>query len=707
MISGDPSLGQRTRLSLFQKLRALFIALLSAAALTVILWSLGISEFNHFETGQVSPRTVLAPDRVTYASDIQTGEAQAKAEALVKEVYDPPSPELARDQVRKTTAVLDFVDSLRHDPYSELDAKVKSVLSVSDLSLPSQTITRTISLDENAFHRVVSETLYVVDVAMRDEIHPSDVNAALAKLPTRVSLALPADQADLVAQWARPFIAPNSFYNRDKTEEQRALARDRVGTVYRTIEKGQAILREGEIVTPLAIESLENLGMLAPRRDASDYLGVALFAVALVLLLSAYLVRLRPALMTHARVLVMLAFLLLVSAVAAKISLPERNVVAYLVPFSAVTMVIAVLIDSQVALGAAFVQALIVGFLARSSLELGMYVLVGGLVAALSMGRIERLSAFSWSGLYVALANAATVMIFRISANDADVTQVTQLMLAALGNGGLSALVALGSLFFLGRIFGITTSLDLLELTRPTHPLLRKLLAEAPGTYHHSLIVSQLAEQAAQQIGADALLARVAAYYHDVGKTREPQLFVENQLDGVNVHDSLEPQTSAQRVMDHVQRGMALAEQYGVPPRIREFIPQHHGTTFAAYFYHKAKEGGNAPVDDDAFHYRGPKPQSREAGILMLADGVEATARAERPTTPEQIRAIINRIVDERLRDGQLDESDLTLRDIQQIKDAFFGILQAMFHARRVKYPTFEEDEQELARTTRRLVRRK
>jgi len=213
-------------------------------------------------------------------------------------------------------------------------------------------------------------------------------------------------------------------------------------------------------------------------------------------------------------------------------------------------------------------------------------------------------------------------------------------------------------------------------------------LVEAPGTYHHSLIVSQLAEQAAQRIGADALLVRVAAYYHDVGKTREPQSFVENQMDGINVHDTLDPKTSAGIVIGHVARGIALAHKYGIPAPLREFIPQHHGTTLAAYFHRKAikANGVNTPIDEKDFRYPGPKPQSRETAILMLADGVEATSRAERPTTPEQIRAIIDRIFTERLRDGQLDESDLTLRDLQQIKEAFFGVLQGLYHPR-VKYP--------------------
>jgi len=690
MISGDLSAPRTEPAHWRARLAAIFIALVCAGSLAFIFVYPGSGEVNRLEAGQVSAHALLAPERVTFASEIQTGEAQSKAQAAVKDIFDPPNPERARGQVNKAESVLDFVDTVRHDSYSDGEKKVKLVLAIPDFNLSVLTISRTLALDESAFHRVVSETLYIADSTMRDEIRATDINATLTKLPTRVSLALPADQADLVALWARPFVVPNSFYNATKTEDLRAAERERVGTVYRTIEKGEAVVREGEVITPLAIEALEELHLITPRREWSDLVGAALFAGALTLLLCVYIVRSCPSLIAHPRALALVAFLLIVGAVAARAFAMEQRPLAYVIPFSVGAMLVAALIDSQVAFGVAFVFALMVGFLGQNSFPMAMYVLAGGWVAAASLGRIERLSAFWWCGLYVAGANLIAAIIFRVLAHDTALATLAPYAIAALGNAALAALIALGSLTFLGRVFGITTSLDLLELTRPTHPLLKKLLAEAPGTYHHSLIVSQLAEQAAQKIGADALLVRVAAYYHDVGKTREPQSFVENQFDGVNVHDSLDPQSSASIVIDHVSRGIALAEKYGLPPRIREMIPQHHGTTLAAYFHHKAKEIGNARVDENDFRYAGPKPQSREAGILMLADGTEATARAERPTTPEQIRVIINRIVDDRLRDGQLDESNLTLHDIQEIKDAFFGVLQGMFHAR-VRYPVSSE----------------
>src|SRR5581483_6017113 len=238
-----------------------------------------------------------------------------------------------------------------------------------------------------------------------------------------------------------------------------------------------------------------------------------------------------------------------------------------------------------------------------------------------------------------------------------------------------------GSQFLLGKAAGITTALELIELSRPTHPLLQKVLREAPGTYHHSLIISNLAENAAQQIGADALLCRVGAYYHDVGKTISPQYFVENQFDGLNPHDAIDPRESTSILHQHVTEGDKLARKYGVSKRIRDFILQHHGTTLPIYFYEKAQaQTPGVIIDENEYRYPGPKPQTREAAIMMLADGVEATTRAERPANSTEIRAVIDRIIDTRIREGQLDEAAITLRDLDLIRTAFLEVLQGLYH---------------------------
>jgi putative nucleotidyltransferase with HDIG domain len=688
MIAGDPLHNCSARVSRIQAGHALLIGAFFALALVLVLAFQAAPEPLRLEPGKASSKTILAPERVTFVSTILTEDARAIAEAQVREVYDLPDANRAREQVRYASRLFAYFDSVRLDPYSSPERKLEWVQQVPTLALPTLILSRTLTLEETGYRRVVSETLYVLDLTMRDVIRPGDVSTQSAQISSRISLALSADQSELTAAWVKVFITPNSFLNLQRTNAERARARERVSPVYRTFEKGQAIVREGEVVTPLALEALSETGFLRPNPTSADYVGPALFALLLALLLAVFVIRLRPALFTHTRSMLLIACLIVLFAMGAKTLGNYPTLLHYLYPISAAAMLLAVLLDSLVALGAAVALAMTFGFLVHGSLELTMYALAGGAVASLSLGRIERLPAFLWSGAYVAAVNAAVVAIFRALALETDVAVWGTSLLAALVNGALAGLIALGSLFVIGKLFGITTSLELLDLARPTHPLLKKLLVEAPGTYHHSLIVSQLAEQAAERVGADALLVRVAAYYHDVGKTREPQSFVENQMDGINIHDALAPAKSAGIVIDHVGRGIELAKRYGIPERLREFIPQHHGTTLAAYFHRKAlqAEGGSTPVDEKSFRYPGPKPQSRETAILMLADGVEATTRAERPTTPEQIRAIVDRIFNERLRDGQLDESDLTLRDLQQIKQAFFGVLQGLYHPR-VKYP--------------------
>jgi hypothetical protein len=313
----------------------------------------------------------------------------------------------------------------------------------------------------------------------------------------------------------------------------------------------------------------------------------------------------------------------------------------------------------------------------------------------------------------MAAVNLAVVALFTM-VGDRDLTGAIQLAGAALAAAAGSGLAAVGSFAVLGNLFGITTSFQLLELANPSQPLLRRLLIETPGTYHHSLMVGNLAERAAEQIGADPLLTRVAAYYHDIGKLQNPLAFIENQAGEENIHDLLSPEESAQILQAHVANGIDLAYRYRLPKTIIAFIPQHHGTALMSYFYARAQEqaiaaAGAAPgmpaadeaaasVDQARFRHAGPRPQSREAALIMLADGVEASVRSLTDHSEPAIRAMVQRIIDERLHGGQFDECDLTLRDLELTKEAFVAQLLGMYH-RRVEYPQNKIVELESRRT--------
>ena len=285
--------------------------------------------------------------------------------------------------------------------------------------------------------------------------------------------------------------------------------------------------------------------------------------------------------------------------------------------------------------------------------------------------------------------NAGVILVFNLSPNLPDITNLGILLLAGLLNGIFAAGLALLGLFAIGSLSGITTSLQLIDLGRPTHPLLRQLLLKAPGTYHHSLMVSNLGEQAAERVGANFLLVRVMAYYHDVGKMQRPYFFIENQPEGINVHEKLDPQISAQIIISHVKDGLNLANKYRLPPAIKDGIAQHHGTSLVKYFYYQALETAEKEervVDEADFHYPGPRPQTKENGILMLADVSESTVRALKPSSAEEIDEIVQKVISDKLNSGELDDCELTISDLHMVRTAFVDILQCVHHPR-IKYP--------------------
>jgi putative nucleotidyltransferase with HDIG domain len=266
---------------------------------------------------------------------------------------------------------------------------------------------------------------------------------------------------------------------------------------------------------------------------------------------------------------------------------------------------------------------------------------------------------------------------------------VATLLGGGLGNGVVSAGIALVGSLVLGGFFDVTTGTQLLELARPNHPLLQFVLRQAPGTYQHSLQVSNLAEQAAERLGADAMLTRVGALYHDCGKALHPEHFIENQAEGDNIHDRLTPEESAHLIIDHVTNGLVLARRHRLPRRVTAFVAEHHGTMLTIYQYRRAVEaaGGDASaVDESLFRYPGPRPQSVETALMLLADGVESKVRADRPATVDDIDRLVKKMIDERLALGQLDDCPLTMKDLQVVRESFVATLKGVFHSR-LKYP--------------------
>jgi putative nucleotidyltransferase with HDIG domain len=484
------------------------------------------------------------------------------------------------------------------------------------------------------------------------------------------------------------FVRGNLTLNHEATARARQDAREAIAPIEQTYERGQTVVRDGQVVGLLEIEALEALGLRNPELDWRSVAANALLAFSLIGVLAAFIWNFDRPLLHRNRRMILLAGLILIATVAARIVIPGRPLWAFVFPLPAVSMLLAILIDAQLALAVGVLMSVLLAWIAGGSLEVGVIGLVGTMVGGLAVWRKERMIAYFVAGGAVALAMIATYLAFFLASRSDDLTLLSIVGFELLVNGVLSSLLAVGSFALLGRLFGILTTMQLLELANPTQPLLRRLLMEAPGTYHHSIMVGNLAERAAEVIGADSLLVRVGAYYHDIGKLERPWAFIENQADTIaNVHDTLDPLASAQVIAAHVIDGIKLADRYRLPQRIRDMIPQHHGTRTISFFYQQAAERTTDTVDAAMFTYPGPRPQSREAAILMLSDSTEAAARAARDHSREAIEQLVERIIRQRLEEGQFDDCNLTLRDLTRIKQSFVTLLTGIYHPR-IPYPT-------------------
>jgi len=638
--------------------------------------------------GQVSPADMPAPRPMTYVSPILTERAREQAAARVEPVYDPPDAQVARRQVERVRQVVAYLDALRHDEYASAEEKRAMLEAVEGLRLSPADGSRILAFSPADWQRVAEETIRVLDHSMRQEIRVNRVAEARRRVPTLIALDLNETQAAVAVEIAGQLIQPNSLYNAELTESARQQAREGVEPLSRTWEQSEIIVRQGEVVDALTLEALEAFGLRQPEERWPHLVGIAGLALVLAFVLGLYLLRLEESLHRRARLLLLLLLLNGLFLLGIRLMIPGHAVLPYLFPLAALGILLAVLIDPYLAILITLLMSLTAGFMAESSFEIASYLLLGSIMGILQVRKVERLNTFIWAAVAIALVNIAVMAAFRLPRQDMDLTGLLTLVGAAVVNGGSSASLALAGFFLLGQLFDVITPLQLLELARPDHPLLQQLLLRAPGTYHHSLLVSNLAEQAAQAIGADALLTRVGAYYHDVGKTVRPYFFVENQVEGMNVHDRLDPRTSAQIVISHVSDGLALARKYRLPSRISAFIPEHHGAALNSYFYHYAKEQAEEgqEVRKEDYLYPGPKPQGKETAIVMLADSCEAAARASRVNDPDEIAALVQKIIQGKVVKGELDECDLTLRDLARIRDVFVSILQGIRHPR-IEYP--------------------
>ncbi|SFA38255.1 hypothetical protein SAMN05192569_100162 [Parageobacillus thermantarcticus] len=536
-----------------------------------------------------------------------------------------------------------------------------------------------------------------VHAIMAERITKSDLEKARAKVQDELKyVILPPPLKNIVVKLTKQAIIPNVIYDRAATEEKRRQAMDEVKPV--KILQGQVIVEEGQFITNEIYRQLQLVGLLQNDRSFQPLIGLFLFVLLLLSPIVYYFGREK----TNKNLFVYATIFTIMILVMGLIRLlPESDTFSagYLVPIAFGTMLVRIFIGERMAIITSILCAVCGSLMFNEEngtngtiqVSLAVYLVTSGLAGSFFLHKQLRKAKIWQAGVFVAFVNVVVMLALNLLKNGHySLAETGMFLLMAVASGIFSAILTIGLLPVLETSFGVLSSMKLIELSNPNHPLLRKILTEAPGTYHHSIMVANLAEAACEAIGANGLLARVACYYHDIGKTKRPRYFIENQIGG-NPHDHLSPQLSKNIILAHVSDGVAILKKYRMPKEIIDIAEQHHGTTLLKYFYHKALEQMGY-VPEEEFRYPGPKPQTKEAAIISIADSVEAAVRSLSNPSQEKIEKIVRGIIAERLQDNQLNECDITLKELETVATSLCETLNGVFHSR-IEYPEIRKEK--------------
>lgn len=636
--------------------------------------------------GDLAPRTITAPYGVIDFA--QTAKDKREVMARAGDVYST-KPGILRRQKALARSDFAYLQDLSEDTEAPLAEREAALQSVIPISLPASVWATVLSFNATQLAQLQQDTLVTLSSVMgngnavrNNSVGIQEAKSFVARLVAQETTS-PAQRLFLTSL-TQSLVTPNTFLNKPETLAKQQAAAAQVPLV--KILKGEVVVQAGQTVTPGDMEVLRQLGLLDQGLDLGPVLGSMIFATAIVAVVGGYFGFMRRQLLESWRLSAMTALILVVS-LGACAALGSVTALSYLVVPTAAIMVTA-LVDSGLGLVLAGVLAMAVAVLTGADINVALVAFFGAVAGVFGTSRLSQRYDILRAGLLVGLVNLLALLGLDVMEGASLLhPQVWQYLVWAVASGLFASILAMGSILLLEGPFGVITAMKLIELSNPNQPLLRKLLVEAPGTYHHSVMVGNLAEAATEAVGGNSLLARVGAYYHDIGKSKRPYFFVDNQFGAENPHDRLAPTLSAIIISSHVRDGIALARQYHVPEPIVNFIREHHGTTLIRYFYQKAVDQDNGEgVEESDFRYDGPRPQSKETAIVMLADASEATVRTLKNPTPPAIEQVVRRLIKERLEDGQLDESNLTLRELDVIARTFTRVLTGVFH-QRIEYP--------------------
>lgn len=690
---------------------ALFIVI--GIFLYVLMLGNVIPETVEIRLSQIADQDIRSP--LTVEDKQATIERRNEAMDAIGPVYELKR-EYAQNQVIKVNDIFELVIKVRADEEVMEEAEteeeieemsdeerlamqldlVKEELYDGTNNISEETLLSLLQATDHQLNIAREATANAVYEVMSEQVRMRDLTEAKEEVQSQLVVSMVnSELAEAMIEIAQFAIVPNYIYDAEATERLRQEASSSVEPVL--ISEGQLIVKEGEIVSHEIYEQLRLVGLLDDSLNVYPYIGLAFIVLLIVGALAHFVNETGTSLSKNNNHLLMYTLIFMVTVIIMKMTsfleALEITGISFIVPVSIGAMLITLLIHPRIAFFTSIIFAVVGSVLFSDESAgnfhfiYGVYILLSSFAGAYFLSKSTRITRILLAGLFVSMINIIAVIgLLFIKGVQNDWFSLGIHVGFAFLSGFIAAVLTIGLLPFFETGFGILSTTKLIELSNPNHPLLRKILVEAPGTYHHSVVVGNLAEAASETIGENGLLARVGAYYHDLGKTRRPHFFIENQMKMENPHDKISPQLSKTIIIAHPYDGAELLREHRMPKEIIDIAEQHHGTSLLKYFYHKANEQSEQPIPESQFRYPGPKAQTKVAAIVGIADSVEAAVRTLQKPTPNKIEALVRKIIRDRLEDGQFDESDLTLRELDQIAISICETLQGTFH-HRIEYP--------------------
>ena len=611
-----------------------------------------------------------AEEKVDKQYSLRT-DVQKQSEEKIKDYFSSVEKVLAQDKTEEEKAKL-----IPRTPFKITDAQANKIASMNEQSTKK-------------LESVCIDGLNKAYEAPIEDGNEQDLKEAKKEYTDFISSSDLSDSEKAIALNFVNVVEPNFFYDKEKTDELIKETLKQVPPVM--IKKNQIVVSEGEPVTAHQLELLGTLGLLSDSASALYiYIALGVLVIIVMYLQYGYIHKYYPAINKEFSKIVMISILNVFPVILARLFGMMSN---YIIPLACMPMLITLLLNYKISLVFSMLNVILIGGAVGFNPNIIILAILNVVLGGTLLRKMQQRNDILYSSITVAvLSSILTFSVGTLTTNN--FMEILADSTFAAAGAILSGILTIGVLPFFESTFDIVTNAKLLELSNPNNPLLKKLLMEAPGTYHHSILVANLAELAAEQVGGNPLLARIGAYYHDVGKTKRPYFFRENQFGKKNPHDRLKPEVSSKIIISHVKDGSELAKEYNLPKTIHDFIVTHHGETLVKYFYLTVKNNSENPdeVKEEDFKYPGPKPMSKEQGIVMLADSTEAAVRSINEPTEEKIEKMVNNIIDDKLASGQLDNCDLTLRDISKIKKCFLKALNGIHHER-IEYPDDNKKE--------------